>query len=113
MASNGGGGGGHFLTEGAIEKMVVDKNLRLDKPVVQILSTKQMSNNRLRAVISDGLTSSQHCIFLSESLEDFFISGQLTNFTVIRLDEYSLSELADKNITIIMVPKVSILQNGK
>ncbi len=112
------------LSEGVIEQMVTEKRGNLPGPLVQVLSTKPMANGRLRAVISDGVTTCQHCIFLSTerggqpTLADPFGAPeeddlQVANFSVVRLDDYNLSELADKGITIIMVPKVTTVLDGE
>ena len=101
------------LSDGCLDMMLQQKNDSLN-PIVQILGTKIMNNNRIRAVISDGVSMCQHCIFFSEEIEQQHNDGLLSKFTIVRLDQYTISALPKKeNLPIILVNKMTYIMSGK
>lgn len=100
------------LSDGSLDLILEQRNQNL-QPIVQILGAKMMANNRLRAVVFDGRTICQHCIMVSEEIESLFQEGQLDKFTIIRLQQYSVSSIPKKdNIPVILVQQLEILQKG-
>ncbi|KAH9425869.1 60S acidic ribosomal protein P1 [Dermatophagoides pteronyssinus] len=101
------------LSDGSLDLILEQRNQNL-QPIVQILGAKMMANNRLRAVVFDGRTICQHCIMVSEEIESLFQEGQLDKFTIIRLQQYSVSSIPKKdNIPVILVQQLEILQKGE
>lgn len=100
------------LSDGSLDLILEQRNLNL-RPIVQVLGAKVLANNRLRVVVFDGRTLCQHCIMIAEEMENLFNQGQLDKFTIIRLEQYSVSSIPKKeNTPVILVQKVEIIKNG-
>lgn len=101
-----------YLSEGSLDIILEQMNDKLH-PIVQLLGTKVMANNRIRSVIWDGQKLCQHCIFISEDLEKLHNENQLDKFTVVRLEQYSVSSLPKKeNMPVILVMRLTVLKPG-
>lgn len=101
-----------YLSEGSLDIILQQSNDKLN-PIVQILGTKVMSNNRLRSVIYDGQTICQHCIFVSDELDKLHHEGKLEKFTVVKLEQYNVSSLPKKeNMPVILVSAITVLKSG-
>lgn len=101
------------LSNGSIDLIIEHRELNL-RPIVQLLVSKIMSNNNhIRAVIFDGKTVCQHCIFVSTEIDRLYNEGKLENFTIIRLEHYSISSIPKRNnIPVILVNQIQILRKG-
>lgn len=100
------------LSEGAIELILSKQNETL-KPIVQILGTKTMNSGRVRVVVWDTNSIAQHCVLLSEEVDDMMNTGKLEKFSVIRLDDYSVSTLPNKgDIPVLLVTSVVPIKSG-
>lgn len=99
------------LSQGSLDVILEQRNEHL-RPIVQILGTKVMANNKIRTVISDGNSMCQHCILFSEDVESQHNSGLLDKYTVVRLERYSLSSLPKKDIPVLLVNQLTILKKG-
>ena len=96
------------LSAGSLDQILEEKNTSL-KPYVQVVGAKVLSENRSRIVIWDGTSICQHCITGTEAHTE----GAFEKYSVIRLDEYSLSGLPKKdNIQIILVNKITLMAKG-
>lgn len=100
------------LSEGAID-LILSKENETIKPIVQILGTKTMNSGRVRAVVWDTKSIVQHCVLLSEEVDDMLKAGKLEKFSVIRLDEYTISTLPNKgDIQVLLVTSVVPIKSG-
>src|SRR5699024_9517914 len=64
--------------------------------IVQVLVTKNMKGNRVRAVIYDGEMEFSRCVFISEDIQQMNNDGVLSKYTVLRLDQYLVSSKPEK-----------------
>lgn len=100
------------LSDGSLDLILEQRNQNL-RPIVQILGAKMLPNNRFRAVVFDGRTICQHCIMISEEIETLFNEGQLDKFTIVCLEQYSVSSIPKKdNIPVILVQQLKVLKKG-
>ena len=105
--------GSNYLSDGSLDQITKEKNGNLN-PIMQILGTKVMTNNRIRSVISDGTALCQHCIFISDDIMQLYNNGQLEKFTVVRFDRYTISSLPSKSdIPVVLVNDMTVLKPGK
>ncbi|XP_055532718.1 replication protein A 70 kDa DNA-binding subunit [Wyeomyia smithii] len=98
-----------LLTAGCIADIMCGNEL--DKPVVQILGTKRIAGSgdqseRFRLLISDGVNMYTFAM-LATQLNDLQQSGQLAEYTVIRINRYITSvvnrgERGEKRVLIIL-----------
>ncbi|KAH9417485.1 Vacuolar protein sorting-associated protein 53 [Dermatophagoides pteronyssinus] len=102
------------LIKNRLLDLILEQRRQSDQqPIVQILGSKIMSNNHIRAIVFDGQTICQHCIFISSEIDQQYSDGKLEKFTIIRLKQYSLSSIPKKdNIPVILVQQIEILRNG-
>ncbi|XP_053684561.1 replication protein A 70 kDa DNA-binding subunit [Sabethes cyaneus] len=99
----------HGLTTGCIADIMCGNEL--DQPVVQILGSKRIAgggdqSERFRLLISDGVNMYSFAM-LATQLNDLHQSGQLAEYTVIRINRYITSivnrgERGEKRVLIIL-----------
>ncbi|UXI21867.1 hypothetical protein NH340_JMT07811 [Sarcoptes scabiei] len=100
-----------FLSEGSLDIILEQRNEHL-RPIVQILGTKVMANNRIRAVIFDSQTLCQHCILVCDDIEEKYNLGLLEKFTVVRIEQYNVSSLKKDNIPVLLVNQLTVIKKG-
>lgn len=101
------------LSHGVIDKILKTSDCTLS-PVVQVLGSKQMNGNRVRAVISDGATLYQNFIFTTNDATPD--QGPFTKYSIFRLDKYNVSSMPNKQTNapqvLIIVSQISVLKLG-
>lgn len=93
------------LTAGAIPRILAGETI--EDPVLQILAHKGVpgeGQQRCRFLISDGQHSYQCCIMMGDQLLARVQVGDFDKFTVIKLKNYSCSEVSGKKVIIMLEP---------
>lgn len=94
------------LTTGALERILREEEV--EKPVLQVLQLDKMTKGetkRFKALISDGVTSTQ--AILATQLTDLVLDGQLRENAIICVDDKVVSNVGGK--VVIIVIGVSVL----
>ncbi|XP_019890691.1 uncharacterized protein LOC101895946 isoform X1 [Musca domestica] len=102
------------LTSGALLSMMSGKNIT--RPVLQILGSKLILNGRderIRLLVSDGKFYQSYTL-LSSTLKNMYHEGILSDFCIVRLDEYFVSRVATtpKRQDVLIILEMKLLVPG-
>ncbi|KAK3084764.1 hypothetical protein FSP39_018496 [Pinctada imbricata] len=88
----------------------------VDKPVLQVLSTKKISaqgssSDRYRLLLSDGIVSYSHAM-LATQLNSLMESNEMDNLCIVRIEKYLCNTIqGDRRVMIVL--DVSVLHRGE
>ncbi|OWR41201.1 replication protein A 70 kDa DNA-binding subunit [Danaus plexippus] len=93
----------YSLSEGAVE--IIMSGGEYDGPVIQVLGHKKIQSrgeDRIRLIVSDG-KHSHSLALLNSQLNNKVFSGELSNYSVIKVDKYFISSVQKKEEKRVMV----------
>lgn len=104
------------LSEGSLE--VIMRGGNYDNPLMQVLGSKKIqgsgANERFRLLVSDGKHSHSFAM-LGTQLNDKLITGELSDYSVIKIDKYITSVLktvGNKEKRVMIILELTIVEPG-